>query len=141
MPKLREQQKQAQQHRRIADARDDECLASRQAVRRIAIPESDQEIAAQAHALPSEIQQEQIVGEQQREHRGDEQVHVGKESAVALVLPHELSRVEMNPKADEGDHQDHHQGQRVQIESDVRLEAGDADPCPEELGVGMAGRR
>src|ERR1043166_6011428 len=54
---------------------------------------------------------------------------------------HEFSRVEMNEKADEGNHCNHHQGKCVEIETDIWLEACNADPGPEDLVIRMTGRR
>jgi hypothetical protein len=137
----REQENQSEQHRRIADACDDERLASCGSVDRIAEPESNEEITAQANSFPSEIEQKQVVPEQEREHRGDEQVHIRKEPAVAFVMHHELGRIEMNPKSDERDDQDHDQRQRIHIQSDVRLKTADVDPGPKNLGISMTRRR
>ena len=117
MPRLREQQEQAHRERRVAHARDHECLLRRRPVGRIAVPEPDQQIAAQAHAFPAEIQQQQVVGQHQREHGRHEQVHVGEKAAVALVVPHELSRIEVDEEADEGDHQHHDQREGVEVEA------------------------
>src|ERR1051325_6586735 len=54
---------------------------------------------------------------------------------------HEFSRVEMDEKADEGNHCNHHQGKCVEIEANIWLEACNADPGPEDLVIRMAGRR
>ena len=47
----------------------------------------------------------------------------------------------MDQEAHERDHHDHHERERIQIEPDLRLEARDADPGPENLGVSVPGRR
>ena len=52
--------------RRVADARDDERLARRAAVGRVPVPEADQQVAAQPHALPAQVEQQQVVGQHQR---------------------------------------------------------------------------
>ena len=128
-----EEDEQADRHRGVADPGDDERLARGEPVDGIAIPEADQEIAAEADALPAEIEEQQVVRQHQHQHRGDEQVHVGEEAAVALVRAHELGGVEVDEKADEGDDQHHQARQRVEVEADMRREAGDGDPGPDDL--------
>jgi len=55
---------------------------------RFPVPETNQQVTADAHALPSEEQEQQVGAQQQRAHRGDKQVHVGEETAVTLILTH-----------------------------------------------------
>ena len=85
-PQAVEQQKQANRHGGIAHAGHNEGFARRQPIHRILIPEPDEQIAAQADALPTEIQQQEIVRQQRVTMRGDKQVHVGEEAAVTLVV-------------------------------------------------------
>ena len=80
-----EEQKQADRHGGIADAGHDERFAAGAAVHRIAVPEADEQIAAQPDAFPSEVEEQEVVGQHQRQHRGHEQIHIGEEAAVAFV--------------------------------------------------------
>ena len=48
---------------------------------------------------------EVVLGEHQREHRGDEQVEVGEEPAPARVVLHVADRVDVDQRADAGDQQ------------------------------------
>ena len=132
-----EENEEADRHGRVADPGDDERLARGEPVGGIAIPEADQEIAAEADALPAEIEEQQVVRQDQHQHRGDEQVHIGEVAAVSLVRAHELGGIEVDEKADEGDDQHHQTRQRVEIEADMRREAGDGDPGPDDFGVGL----
>jgi hypothetical protein len=102
-----EQQEQADRHRRIADARDQERFERGAGVRRIAIPETDQQVAAQSHALPTEVEQQQVVGQHQHQHGGDKEVHRGEEARVVGVAGHVFRRVEMDQEADEGNDERH----------------------------------
>ena len=111
------EQKKADGHRRIADAGDDEGLACRTPIGRVFVPEADEQVAAETHALPAQVEKEQVVGQHQDQHEADEEVHVGEEPAVALIVAHELGRIEVDEKADPGDDQDHDQGKGIQVKS------------------------
>ena len=140
-PQPGEDQQQADEQRRVAHPGDDEGLPRRRPVRPLPVPEPDQQEAAQPHALPAHEQEQEVVGQHQDEHGGDEQVHVGEEAPVSLVAAHELHRVEKDEKAHEGDHEHHHHGQRVEIEGDARSEAAYPEPGPQDLVEGAPGRR
>ena len=122
-PQPGEDQQQPHQQRRVAHPGDDEGLARRRPVGRLPIPEPDQQEAAEPHALPAHEQEEEVVGQHQDEHGGDEQVHVGEEAPVSLVAAHELDGVEQDEEADAGDHEHHDHRQRVEIEGDAGREA------------------
>ena len=81
------------------------------------VPEPDEQVAAEPHALPAQVEQQQVVGQHQDQHGADEQVHVGEEAAVAFLVAHVLGGVEVDEEADEGDHQHHDQGQGVEVEA------------------------
>ncbi len=85
---------------RVAHPGDDEGLARGRSVGPLPVPEPDEQEAAQPHALPAHQQEQEVVGQHQDEHGGDEQVHVGEEAPVALVAAHELGGVEEDEKAD-----------------------------------------
>jgi hypothetical protein len=85
-PQAVEQQKQADCHGGIAHACHDEGFSPRAPVHRILVPEPDEQITAQPDAFPAEVQQQEIVRQQQCHHAGHEQVHVGEEAAVTLVV-------------------------------------------------------
>jgi len=63
-----EQNEEADRHRGVADPGDDERLARGEPVGGIAIPEADQEIAAEADAFPAKIEEQQVVCEDQYQH-------------------------------------------------------------------------
>ena len=104
-----EQQKQADCHGGIAHTCHDEGFSPRAPVHRILVPKPDEQITAQPDALPTEIQQQEIVRQQQRHHAGHEQVHVGEEAAVTLVGSHEFGGIQVDQEAYERDHEHHHQ--------------------------------
>jgi hypothetical protein len=126
----RRQQEQPEGHGRVPDARHDEGLLSRGAVGWIGVPEPDEQVAAEAHPLPPQVKEQQIIGQHEREHGGHEEVHVGKEAAVALLVAHELRGIDVDQQAHDRHHQRHEQRQPVQVQPDPRLEARDGHPPP-----------
>jgi hypothetical protein len=82
------EQEQAHSHGRIPHPSDDKSLACRVSVGRIFVPETNQQVAAQAHAFPAQVEQEQVVGQHQHQHHADKQVHIGKEAVIAFVIRH-----------------------------------------------------
>jgi hypothetical protein len=53
---------------------------------RAVVPEADEQVGRQADALPADVEQHVVVGEDEQEHRGDEQVEVGEEPAAVAVV-------------------------------------------------------
>ena len=104
------------------------------AVRWVLIPEPDEQIAAQTHALPAQVEQQQVVGQDQDQHRPDKEIHIGEEAAISVVfVGHEFGGVEMDQEADKGHHQHHDHRKGIQMEARLRYEIAYADPCPERL--------
>ena len=130
-----EQEEQADHHGGIADTGHDESLLSRAAIHGVPIPEPDEQVTAQPDALPAEIQQEQIVRQQQCDHRRHEQVHVGEEAAVPLIAAHEFGGIEVDQEGDERDHEHHHERERIQVEGDSGAEGADGNPRPQVLRI------
>ena len=87
---VREQEEKAKGHCRVADTGHNERLARRVSICRILVPETDQEIAAKTNSLPPKVEKQKIVSKDQGEHRAHKQVHVCKETAIALLIGHEL---------------------------------------------------
>src|SRR5277367_5605035 len=139
--KFREQEEQTYGECGVAEACHDKCFACCANVGWVLIPEADEQEAAEADALPSEIQQKQIVCEDERDHRRDEEVHIGEEARIALVVVHVFSGIEMNEEADKGYDEKHQKRDRIEIEGDLRLKAAGAHPCPEMLCIGVGGGR
>ena len=118
-----EQQKHAEDKTEIADAVDDESLVAGARVVVIVVPKTDQRIGAQAHAFPTDEQQQQAIAQNQRKHRRGEQVEIGKEAPKRIVVVHVAGGVDVDETADAGDDEDHHRRKRIDQKSHVDLEA------------------
>ncbi len=135
---LREQDEQADRHECIADARDDEGLTRGIAVGGVLVPEADQQVRRQAHALPTEVQEHQVVAEHQEQHRSDEQVHVRQEAIVRIVAAHVPGREQVDERADAGDHAGHRQRQPIEPQRQPDVEIAHVHPLPQHLRVRAA---
>ena len=93
---------------RVTDAVDDERFLPRVRRRLAQEIETDQEIAAQPDAFPSDEQQQQIVRQDQRQHREHEQIQVAEEAVVAAFVRHVAGRIHVNQESDAGDDEQHH---------------------------------
>ena len=130
---LRHDQRQADQHRGVADACRDERLLRGARVLGLLEPEADQQVRAEADALPAHVQEEVVVRQDQQEHEEHEQVQVGEEPPVPRVSLHVADRVDVDQEPDPGDDQDHHRGQDVEAEIRPDREPAHRDPV-EEVG-------
>ncbi len=72
----------AQQHEHIADACGHECLDRCIARRWFCVPETDQQVRAQAHDLPADEEGQQVIRENEHIHAKGEQAEEGKEPRI-----------------------------------------------------------
>ena len=112
----------------VADAVDDERLLGGQRRRALAVPEADQQVAAQADQLPRDEHDQEAVRQDQQEHREHEQVEVGEEPPVARVVAHVADRVDVDQQPDRGHHDQQAGGQVVDEEAGVDREVAGRDP-------------
>jgi hypothetical protein len=73
-----------------------------------------------AHQLPEAEEQEQVVGQDQPEHREGEELEEGEEAGEPLVAVHVPDRVEVHEEGDDR-HHDEHRDRQV-VEGDARLD-------------------
>ncbi len=135
-----EYRQDAQDEARVADPVDHEGLASVVGELRVVVPERNQKVGAQAHALPTDEHQQQVVGQHQHQHREREQVHVSEVARVVLVMGHVADGVEMDHRADAADDERHHGGERVEAQGDFGMEPARGDPRPQRHFERRAGR-
>src|SRR2546427_4003678 len=56
--------------------------------RRARVPEADQQVRAEAHRLPEDVQDEEVAGQHEHRHREDEQVEVRDRKSTRLNSSH-----------------------------------------------------
>ena len=116
----------ADQEGQVADAVDDERLASRVGagqprpfVERLVVEEADQQVRTQPHAFPADEQHQQVAAQRQRQHHRHEQVEVGEEAGVVRLVRHVAHAVDVDQEADTGHDQGQHGRQRIETETPV----------------------
>ena len=101
------------QEAEIAKAGDKESLCRRPCRRRSVEPEADEEIRAKSHPLPEYIKEEEVIGQDQPQHARGEKRHEGEVAGITRVATHVTLGVDLNQKADRGDHNEHNRSQRI----------------------------
>ncbi len=79
---------QAEQEGEVADAVDDERLASGLRRKILIEIEADEQIGAQADALPPDEHHQEVVPENEEQHGAHEEVQVGEIPAIARLVSH-----------------------------------------------------
>ena len=105
------------------------------AAERLLVVVADEQVGADADALPSEVEKQEVVGEDEGQHRRREEGLDGEVPAVAGVALHVAQRVDLDHQADEADNRQHDGGKLVEGEADAQLEVGEGDP----VGAGVPG--
>ena len=103
----------------VADAIDDEGFFARIGSGLLEEIETDQQVTAEPHAFPTHKEEQQIVGEDQREHGEHEEVQVAEEAVVATFMIHVADGIDVDEEADAGHDQNHHAGERVKEKAPV----------------------
>ena len=125
-----ERQQGAEHEQVVADAIHDERLLGRVPRRLLHVVEADEQVGTQAHALPAHEHHEEVRAEHEQQHEEHEQVQVREEPREVAVglLVHVGRGVDVDERADAGDHQDHQRRQRVEAEGQVEREVARLDP-------------
>src|ERR1700758_551925 len=85
---VNDQQKHGQQEAEVADAVDNEGLDARS--------DSGVLFEVEADPLPSDEHEEEVLSKHQREHKEHEEVEIGEEPPVALLMCHVTDGIDMN---------------------------------------------
>ena len=123
-----EDQHDPEREAHVADAVDDECLLGGERRGALAVPEADEQVAAQPDQLPGHEHDQEVAGQHQQQHREHEQVQVGEEPPVPRVVAHVPDRVDVHEQADRGHDDKQARRQRVDHEPDVDHECPGRDP-------------
>ena len=127
---LGEEKERAEDEREVADTVDDERLLG--GVRRglLLVPEADQQVRAEADALPPDEHHRQAGAEDQHQHEGGEQVQIREVPGVLAVglLVHVGGRVDVNQRANAGDDEDHHRRKAIEVERRADVQVSRRDP-------------
>jgi hypothetical protein len=118
----------AEHERHIAGPRRDERLV-RGVLVRLVLPEvTDQQIGADADELPADQHLEQVVRDDQRQHRAGEQREGGVVPGEAGLVGHVLDRVDVDEQRHGRDDQEHHRGEAVDVHPELDLERAEPHP-------------
>ena len=102
----------------------------------LVIPEADQQVGRQAHAFPTGVEDQVVVGYHQQQHGREEQVEISEKPAAIGVFGHVADRVDVNQRTDAGDQQHEADRQLVHLQTEVDLQAADRDPAEQVLADG-----
>ncbi len=132
---LRDEQEEAERHRRVADRVHHERLLRGGDRLRTLVVEADQEVRGEADEAPADEQEQQVARLHEQQHREDEERHVGEEPALLVLAGHVAHRVPDDQPADAGDDEHHHGGERVDedLEPDLELTGREPGERPREL--------
>jgi hypothetical protein len=117
----------------VAHPVDDESLDRRRAGGGPLIPEADQQVGDQPHALPAEEHLQEVVGRDQRQHEEGEKAQVGEEPRPVRVVRHIADGIDVDDGGDRGDDHEHHRGQLIDAQGPGDIEIAGIDPG-EKLG-------
>src|SRR5581483_6014965 len=121
-------QEEPEEEAGVTDPVHEERLLPRGGVLGLLVPEADQQVRAEPDALPADEEEQQVVGEDEDQHRRREQIQVREEAREAGVAVHVADGVDVDQEADAG-HDERHDGrQRVEAERDVGVERSGDDP-------------
>ena len=109
----------------------DERLLARGGVGLLGEPERDEQVGADAHPLPAQEGEGQVVAQHQDQHGEGEEVEVDEELREVAVAVHVADGVEVDERPHAGDEQSHGHRQRIDEKAGVHREVSGGHPLEE----------
>src|SRR5205085_5546584 len=94
---------------------------------------TDEQVRAEADALPADEHQQQVVRQHERQHHEHEEVQIGEEAIEAAVAVHVADGEDVYQEADERDEAGIDAAQPIHAKSEVRAETTDLNPRPKGI--------
>jgi len=108
----------AEQKETVGKAGEDKCLLGGAHGGGLVVPETDEQVARDAHELPKDEHLEQVGGDDETEHAEAEQREQAKEPPRGTVFAHVANAVDVHHETDEGDDHEHHDREGVHEHAD-----------------------
>ncbi len=124
-----------QRKTKIADAIDQERFFGRVPGRGLFVVISNQQIRAETHAFPTQIEHDEVVAHHQAGHRKNEQPQIGEEAEISFFAFHISGRVHGDEESDPGNHAEHHGRERIEKETGLGGECAGGNPIVIILNV------
>ena len=125
---MRPENQDAEKEPDVAEPGHEERLASRRRRTGFGEPEADEQIAADADPLPARVEEQEVVGEDQRRHRREEQAHLAEEARIARIAAHVAGREDRDQGTDERHGAEHHAREPVGPHREPRLDVAGLEP-------------
>ena len=132
--KRREHEHDGERHPHVTDPVDHESLLGSSRSCRLVLPEADQQVRREAHALPADEEHQIVIGQDEQQHRRDEQVEEGEEAAPPLVVRHVTDGIHVDQAANAGDQQHEDDRELVDEQADVDSPYSAGDPVVQRHG-------
>ena len=130
-PEGREDQEHGDEEARVADPVHDERLLARVRVVPVLVPEADEQVRAEPHALPAHEHEREAGPEDEYEHEEDEEVEVREVAGIAGIVAHVADGIDVDQAPDTGHDHAHQHRELVELEVDPDAEVPGHDPVPQ----------
>ncbi len=114
---------------RIANPVHDEGFLARIGCRILLVPETDQQVRTKADELPSHVNENETVGQDELQHREAEKRQKGEKAAVPDIALHVADTVEMHDGRDNRYHHQHHKAHVVEIDAHINPKRPELNPA------------
>jgi hypothetical protein len=98
----------------------------------------NQDVGAYPDQLPKDEHHDEVVRQDNAEHRKHEERQAGEIAGPASVVVHVADRIDVDQETDAGDHQQHHFAEPVDQVADANLENSEIDPIKTDVLIGAA---